>query len=288
MGPLKRLLAAVLAAGIPLVLLAACGGEGGSATGDLGAPCTREALPTITPGRLVVAVGQPAYEPWVRNDKPEGGEGFEAAVAHAAAERLGFSAQDLRWVRTTADEALAPGPKPFDWSLQQHTITPVLEASVDFSAPYLALGHAVVTYEGSPIEDARAVADLADARIGAVTGSDGRQVAQRLAVADPDIAVFRDTAEAVAALSARTVDGLVLDLRTAFSVVAGQVDDGVIVGQVPASRGGTAEEIGILLGQDSPLTACTSRAVEALRADGTLERLAQVWLAERGGAPVLS
>ena len=284
---MKRLLA-VLAACTPLVLLAACARDGGPASGDLGASCARESLRTLSPGRLVVAVGQPAYEPWVRNDKPEGGEGFEAAVAHAAAARPGFSAQDLRWVRTTASEALAPGPKPFDWSLQQHTITPVREAFVDFSAPYLALGHAVVSYEGSPIEDARAVADLAGARMGAVTGSDGRQVAQRLAVAGPDVAVFRDTAEAVAALSDRTVDGLVLDLRTAFSVVAGQVDDGVIVGQVPASRGGTAEEIGILLGQGSPLTACTSRAIEALRADGTLDRLAQVWLAERGGAPVLS
>lgn len=287
---MKRLLA-VLAVCTPVVLVSACGsGDGeGAATRTLGAQCTRDSLQTLTPGRLVVAVGQPAYEPWVRNDKPESGEGFEAAVAHAVAERLGYSAQDLRWVRTSAVSALAPGPKPFDWSLQQYSMTPGREASVDFSAPYLALGYAVVAHEGSPIERARALNDLADSRIGAVDGSTGLQVAQeRLAITQRDVLTFRDTAEAVAALANRTVDGLVLDLRTAFSVVEDQVDEGIIVGHLPAPGGAAHEELGILLVQDSPLTRCTSRAVEALRADGTLDRLAEVWLHERVGAPTLS
>ncbi len=40
---------------------------------------------TLTDGTLTIATGNPAYYPWVLNDAPEAGEGFEAAVAYALA-----------------------------------------------------------------------------------------------------------------------------------------------------------------------------------------------------------
>ena len=99
----------------------------------------------VTPGKITIATGEPAYYPWVIDDEPESGEGFEAAVAYAVADELGFAADDVVWVRTTFDEAIAPGPKDFDVNLQQFSITDERKQSVDFSSPYYETTQVVVT-----------------------------------------------------------------------------------------------------------------------------------------------
>ena len=250
--------------------------------------CTPEALATKTPGTLTIATGDPAYEPWVVGDAPESGEGFEAAVAYAAAEKLGFGKEDVAWVRSTFDSAIAPGPKDFDWNLQQFSITEDREKAVDFSSSYYDVNQAVISYADSPIAKATTLADLKTAKLGAAIGSTSLEAAQTEIAPEQDVSVFNDNAAAVSALKNGQVDGLVVDLPTAFYLVAAEIDDGVIVGQIPASQGGTSDQFGILMANDSPLTACTTQAVDQLRADGTLDSLAETWLGSDAGAPTLS
>jgi polar amino acid transport system substrate-binding protein len=280
---------ALTAAGL---LLAACGQETETATPSAPASadaeaCTRDALQTKQPGTLTIATGEPAYEPWVVNDEPESGEGFEAAVAYAAAEQLGYAEADVRWVRTTFDGAIAPGPKDFDWNIQQFSITEDREKAVDFSSSYYDVNQAVVSFEGSPIAGATSVAELKGATLGAAVGSTSLDAAQQQVAPDSDVQVFNDNAAAVAALKNEQIDAIVVDLPTAFYLVAAEIDGGVIVGQLPNAEGGTTDQFGILLANSSPLTACTSQAVDALRADGTLDALAEQWLGTDAGAPTL-
>jgi polar amino acid transport system substrate-binding protein len=220
------------------------------------------------------------------DNAPESGEGFEAAVAYAAAEKLGYDAVDVQWVRSTFDTAIAPGAKDFDWNLQQFSITEDREKAVDFSSSYYDVNQAIVSFEGSPIAGATTLAALESAKLGVAVGSTSLDAAQGLATGE-EVAVFNDNAAAVSALKNEQIDGLVVDLPTAFYLVAAELENGVIVGQLPAAEGGTTDQFGILLPNNSPLTQCTSQAVDQLRADGTLDTLEQTWLGSDAGAPTL-
>ena len=121
--------------------------------------------------KVPIATGQPAYAPWVLNDKPESGEGFEAAVAYAVAAKLGFAKADVVWVRTSFDQAIAPGPKNFDFNLQQFSITDERKKNVDFSSAYYSTTQTVVTVAGTKAADATSIADLKSALLGAQVGT---------------------------------------------------------------------------------------------------------------------
>jgi len=256
------------------------------ASASAAAACDPATLATLEPGTLTVATGQPAYKPWVVNDDPESGEGFEAAVALAAAEELGYTPAQVVWVRTTFDGAIAPGKKDFDWNLQQFSITEDREKAVDFSSSYYDVNQAIVSYAGSPIDGVTSIADLATAKLGAAVGTTSLEAAQALGSGE-DVAVYNDNAAAVSALKNEQIDGIVVDLPTAFYLAAAEIDDGVIVGQLPAAEGGTTDQFGILLANNSPLTACTSQAVDALRDNETLAQLEEKWLGSDAGAPTL-
>ena len=207
-------------------------------------------------------------------------------MAYAAAEKLGYAKADVQWTRTTFDGAIAPGAKDFDWNLQQFSITEDREKAVDLSAPYYAVNQAIVSHAGSPIAGAKTLAELESAKLGAAVGSTSLDAAQQLGTGE-EVSVFNDNAAAVSALKNEQIDGLVVDLPTAFYLVAAEIDEGVIVGQLPAPDGATTDEFGILLTNNSPLTSCTSQAVDQLRADGTLAQLEETWLGSDAGAPTL-
>lgn len=251
------------------------------------ASCTADRLQTVAPDTLTVATGEPAFPPWVVDDDPASGEGFEAAVAYAAAAKLGYAQDQVDWIRTTFDGAVAPGAKEFDWNLQQYTITSARDSAVDFSSPYYRASQAVVTSAGSAISGSTTIADLHDATLGAAVGSTSLDDAEEIIAPATQVAVFNDNAAAVAALANGSIDGIVVDLPTAFYLVgAGEIDNGVIVGQLPGTASGQSDSFGILLQNNSTLTACTSWAVEQLAEDGTLAALQEQWLAGEA-APVL-
>lgn len=281
--------AATLALGLAVAACAPAADAGSSASaGATGsADCSPAALKTVKPDTLTVATGEPAYEPWVVGDDPASGKGYEAAVAYAVAEKLGYQPSQVTWARTTFDGAIAPGPKDFDWNLQQYSITEDRQKAVDFSAPYYQVNQAVISYEGSPIAGATSVADLKNAKLGAAVGSTSLDDAQEVIAPTTAVSVFNDNAAAVTALKNKQIDGIVIDLPSAFYLTAAEIDNGVIVGQLPATASGDTDAFGILLGKDSPLTACTSQAVESLQADGTLAKLQEEWLGDAAGAPTL-
>jgi polar amino acid transport system substrate-binding protein len=242
-------------------------------------------LQTITAGKLTIGTGLPAYEPWVVGDAPESGEGFEAAVAYAIAAELGFAAEDVVWVRTTFDEAIAPGAKNIDFNLQQYSITDERKANVDFSSPYYSTAQTVITIAGSAAANAKSLADLKGLLVGAQTGTTSLKAIEDIIMPTAGAQVFNSNDDAKAALANGQVDAIVVDLPTAFYLTAVELDGGIILGQLAGAEAG--DTFGLVLDKGSPLTAAVSAAVDALRANGKLAELETTWLADFAGAPVL-
>ena len=240
----------------------------------------------VTEGKLTVGTGEPAYFPWVIDDAPETGEGFEAAVAYAVADELGFAAEDVVWVRTTFDEAIAPGPKNFDFNLQQYSITDERKANVDFSSPYYETTQAIVTVEGSAAANATSIADLKDLLIGAATGTTSFDAIESQIAPTAGAQAFSTNDDAKLALESGQVDAIVVDLPTAFYLTGVELTGGIIVGQLPL-EGGTGDLFGLVLAKDSPLTERVSAAVDALRENGTLAAIEAEWLSDSVSVPVL-
>jgi len=261
-----------------LALTAACG----SATAQDAADNTQAnsgdlTQQTVAPGKLTIATGDPAYEPWVLNDDPESGEGYEAAVAYAVAEQLGFDADDVVWTRTTFDAAIAPGPKDWDMNIQQFGITDERKQAVDFSSGYYKDTRAVIVKKDGKFADATSLADLKDAVIGATVGTQGYTYAKEKI--NDNVQTFNDDASLAQALDAGQIDALVADTTVCvYMVQSGQVADGVVIGRIAGSE--DKDGMGIVLPKDSPLTEATTKAVDDLEADGTLQKLQDQWLAE--------
>jgi polar amino acid transport system substrate-binding protein len=247
------------------------------------ASCLKADLATVTEGKLTIATGEPAYYPWVIDDAPETGNGFEPAVAYAVAKQLGFDAADVVWIRTTFDSAVTPGEKNFDFNLQQFSITEERKAAVDFSSPYYTAPQAIVSFKGSKIDGKTSIADLKGAKLGAAVGTTSLDAIENQIGITAQ--VFNDNAAGVSALKNKQIDGLVVDLPTAFYLSGVEVPNGLIVGQLPST--GAGDQFGLLLSKGSKLTSCVSGAVDAITADGTLAAITEKWLATDAGAPVL-
>lgn len=266
-----------------------------SSTEDTAAPaetaevneCSPESLQTVAAGTLTIATGEPAYSPWVLNDAPEKGEGFEAAVAYAVAKQLGYSNDQVTWIRTTFDSAIAPGPKSFDFNIQQYSITDERKKVVDFSSAYYFSNQSIVSFKGSKIEGITTIADLKakGAVLGAAVASTSLDTIETQFGLKAQ--VFNDNAAGVAALKNGQIDGLVVDLPTAFYLSAVEVPNGIIVGQVE-NRDSNDQGAGLLLAKDSPITKCVTAAVDAIRDSGELKEITDKWLATTAGAPYLS
>jgi len=246
---------------------------------------TEDVLETLTAGKLTIGTGLPAYYPWVLDDTPESGEGFESAVAYAVAAELGFAPEDVVWVRTTFEEAIQPGPKSFDFNLQQYSITEERKASVDFSSPYYYTAQTVITVAGSAAEGVTDLDDLKDLLIGAQTGTTSLKAIEEIIQPNGGAQVFNSNDDAKAALANGQVDAIVVDLPTAFYLTAVELDGGLILGQLDGAEAG--DSFGLVLDKDSPLTEAVTAAVDALRESGKLAEIEQEWLADYVGAPVL-
>jgi polar amino acid transport system substrate-binding protein len=252
-------------------------------TESASASCEKADLATVESGMLTIATGEPAYYPWVIDDAPESGQGFEAAVAYAVATQLGFSKEEVMWVRTTFDSAVTPGEKNFDFNLQQFSITTDRAKAVDFSSPYYTAPQAIVSFKGSKIDGKSSIADLKDAKLGAAVGTTSLDAIESQLGLKPS--VFNDNAAGVSALKNKQIDGLVVDLPTAFYLSGVEIENGIIVGQLPST--GSGDQFGLLLTKGSALTSCVSGAVDAITADGTLTNITDTWLAANTGSPVL-
>jgi polar amino acid transport system substrate-binding protein len=262
----------------------------GTSTEDTGSTtasaseCTPAKLDTHSKGMLTVATDEPAYEPYFVNNDPTNGKGFESAVAYAIGERLGFDRAKVKWTVEPFNSSYAPGPKSFDFDVNQISITPPREKAVDFSAPYYTANQAIVATKGSDAAKATDLAGLKDAKIGVQIGTTSQEAVEEQIDPSSEIQVFNNSNDVITALKNGQVEAVAVDVPTALYVTAVQVPEATIVGQFPAPGG---DQWGALLAKGSSLTSCVSWAVEQLESSGELEKLNQQWMSKAAGAPEL-
>ncbi len=277
---------------LALAVFAGCGSDDEESTSPDGSEtaavslddCQADSLETKTPGTLTVATDKPAFPPYFEDDDPTNGKGFESAVAYAIAEQLGFAEPDVKWVVEAFNSSYAPGPKDFDFDVNQISITPKRAEQVDFSIPYYTAEQALVVIKGSELDGATSLDDFADASIGVQIGTTSFDAVNEVIQPSSEPEVFDTSNDVVTALKQEQVDAVVVDVPTAYFLTAVQVTDGVVAGQFPAPGG---DEWGALLEKDSPITDCVSAAIDELNESGELAEIENQWMSEATGAPVL-
>ncbi len=240
------------------------------------ADCTAENLQTLNAGTLTIGTDKPAYPPYFEDDDPSNGKGFESAVAYAVADQLGFSQEQVTWVTVPFNKSYAPGAKDFDFDINQISITPKRQKAVDFSEGYYTVNQAVVALEDSPIANATSLQELQQAKLGAQVGTTSLDFITETIQPTQQPMVYNDTNDAKSALEAGQIDGIVVDLPTAYYVTAAEFDNAKIVGQFPAQDGG--EQFGLLMAKGSPLVSCVNFALTSLKDSGELQQIQDEWL----------
>lgn len=271
------------AAGLLLATgLSACGVAKTNTVANTG--CHQGDVPTITKGILTVATDSPAYDPWFENNKPSNGQGFESAVAYAIAKQMGYPASKVKWVREDFNNSYVPGPKNFDFDVNEISITPERATAVDFSTPYYSTTQALVALKGTAAAKATTLAQLKGLHLGAQTGSTSLTAIRSEVQPSQTPGVFGTNDAAVQALKNGQIDGLVVDLWTALYLQSSEIHGSVVVGQFPASGG----DFGALFQKGSPLKGCVDSALATMRSDGTLKKITDQWVApEQGKVPYL-
>ena len=267
-------------------------------------PCAPANLTTLTAGTLTIRTDNPAYppyyavpatgnapKPWQLGD-PTNGQGFESAFAYALAAKLGFAKDKVTWTVVPFDSSYAPGAKKFDLDINQVSYTPERATAVDLSDGYYFLSQSVVALKTSPLAKVTSIAGLKDYRFGAQQGTTSYDTIQNVIKPSTKTSVYSSNDDAISALKAKQIDGIVVDLPTAFYVTAAQILDAKgnalanIVGQFPAQAGAAAEHFSAVLAKSSPLTACVNGAITAMKADGSLDQITKTWLSDKADAPI--
>jgi polar amino acid transport system substrate-binding protein len=298
-----RRLSAIVLPALAAGLIAACGSSSssstssavatssaaaGAATGTSAATssataCGKSTLALHSPGVLTVATDSPAYPPYFEDNKPSNGKGFESAVAYAIATKLGFDNSEVKWVTEPFDSSYAPGPKSFDFDINEISITKPREKAVDFSAPYYTNPQGIIVSSDSKYAHVTSLAGLRGAKIGVQIGSTSLDATNEVIKPSSQPDVFNTSNDVVAAFKIHRVDAIVVDLATAFELIS-EIKHSTIAGQFTAPGG---DNWGVLLSKGSKLTPCVSQAVNALQSDGTLAALNKRWIASAANVPEL-
>jgi polar amino acid transport system substrate-binding protein len=272
--------------------VAACGDDDEDSGGSANEPaatateaadaCDPATLELTTDGVLTVGTDKPAFPPYFEDDDPSNGKGFESAVAYAIADELELD--EVKWTVVPFNASFAPGPKDFDFDINQISITPKRAERVDFSDPYYTAPQAVIALKDSPAAGAKSLADLKDAKLGVQIGTTSLDAAMESIQPSSQPQVFNDSNDTVRALKTERVDAIVVDLPTAFYLTAAVVPEAAIVGQFDAPGG---DDWGVVLEKDSPLTDCVNQALADLEEDGELQEITDQWMGGQAGAPEL-
>jgi polar amino acid transport system substrate-binding protein len=260
--------------------------------------CAKDALTTKTAGKLTIGTDNPAYppyfdipaagatKPWELGD-PTDGNGFESAFAYALADKLGFAKDEVTWIVVPFDNSFAPGTKPFDIDVNQVSYAADRAQAVDLSDGYYSLNQSIVALKANGLAAAKTMADLKAFKFGAQVGTTSLDTINNVIAPTTAAKVYTTNDDAIAGLKAKQIDGIVVDLPTAFYVTAAQVENSVIVGQFAPPTGADAEHFSVVLAKDSPLTDCVNGAIAALKSDGTLDAITKEWLSDKASAPVI-
>jgi polar amino acid transport system substrate-binding protein len=292
----RRLIALSAAVAVVATAAAGCGGSSSTTTttSAAGVSCVKSHLTLVKPGQLTVGTDNPAYPPWYAGgtkssfwqiNDPATGKGYESATAYAVAKQLGFSPSAVHWTYVPFSRSFAPGKKPFDFDINQISYTPERAKVVTFSKSYYDVNQAIVVLKGTKIANVHDIAGLRPFRLGAQSGTTSYDFITSTIKPTTQPSVYQQNAAAVEALKNKQIDGLVVDLPTAFYVAAAQVPNSKVLGQF--NSGGGAGYFGMVFAKGNSLAACVDQALAKLRANGTLQQLEQKWLAKATGAPVL-
>jgi polar amino acid transport system substrate-binding protein len=273
------LIALLIAAALTV---AACGdsdddeqGAQGEAATPAAASCDKAKLELTTAGQLTVGTDKPAFPPYFVDDDPTNGKGFESAVAYAIADQLGFDKSEVKWKVVPFNASFKPGPKDFDFDVNQISISEQRKRAVDFSEPYYESPQAVIAQKTSPAANAQSLAELKDVQLGVQIGTTSLDAVNSSIQPSKQPKVFDDSNATVTALKQDQVEAVVTDLPTALYLTAAEIPSATVVGQFSAPGGDTW---GALLEKDSPLTSCVSQAISKLRESGELEQITQKWM----------
>jgi polar amino acid transport system substrate-binding protein len=282
----------VAAAAAALALAATATGASTTPAGVAAIPgCAVGTLNLVDDGVLTIGADNPAFPPWFggaektkpwKVSDPYSGKGYESAVAYAVAKQLGFPKAKVKWTVVPFTNSFRPGKKPFDFYITQVSYSPERARAVDFSKSYYFVNQAVVGRKGTPIAKAKSIAALRPFKLGAQVGTTSYTYIMKYIRPSSKPLVYDTNDAAVQALKNGQIDGIVVDLPTAFYVTAVQVDDGVIVGKLPTR--GTKERFGMVFQKGNSLRRCVDRAIDRLWANGTIKKLQNTYLA-RAGAP---
>ncbi len=265
--------------------------------------CAPANLALKSPGTLTIGTDNPAYPPYFAESSPNPSpwqlgdptnqQGFESAVAYAVATQMGFTADQVKWIVVPFENSYQPGAKPFDFYLAQVSYTDARAKAVDMSDGYYYVAQSIVAMNGNPLAKVTSISAMKGFKFGAQVGTTAYDTIKNTIAPTTQISVYNTNDAAIKALQAKQIDGLVVDLPTAFYITAAQLVDknynplATIVGQFPVQSGPNAEHFSLVLAKNSPLTDCVNKAIQAITADGTLAQITQTWLADKANAPVL-
>ena len=243
---------------------------------------------TLKEGVLTIATGNPAYYPWVMDNDPASGNGFEAAVAYEVASRMGFDKDKVEWTSASFDQSIQPGAKELDFNMQQFSITEERKKVVDFSLPYYSAAMAVLVRQATVDNGAEATVDsLRTLLWGIDANTTALKMLQENIQPDSDPLLYDDNVNVTEAMKANQIDAAMFDLPTALYLGAVVLDDGVVLGQFPADRSETPDQFGLLMEKGNALKSCVDEALQAMTDDGTLANIEAAWLQETTGVPLI-
>jgi polar amino acid transport system substrate-binding protein len=287
----------VAAACAPESTTSAAAPPSGSDAPATAAECaTAQADALYAPDTLTIATGNPAYVPWYGGKSvadsewdssgftgdPHSGEGYEGAFAYELASRLGFAEDQVAWIGIPFNKSFAPGPRDFDFAMQQVEATDQRAKSVDFSEGYFDVNQALIANEGSPAIGVTTLAGLKDLKLGAPIGTTSLAVIEDQVQPNVEPGVYDDLDLAIKDLNNGQLDAVVVDFPTAFY---GYAD--TVVGQFP-NLGGEQSHFGLAFEKGNAFRSCVDQAIVEMRDDGTLDALKDEWLETDANVPTFS
>jgi len=225
-------------------------------------------------GVLTVATDQPAYPPWFINNKPANGQGYESAVAYAVAARLGFKPSQVTWAYEPFNSSYAPGPKKFDFDINEISYSAQRAQAVTFSDSYYDVQQALVALKNSPIVTKHSPADLKTYIYGDQVGTTSLAFINSQIQPTQTPKVFETLNDVKQALQTKQIAALVTDTPTAQYISSSEIPGSVMVAQFPSA----GEHYGLLFAKGNPLVTCVNKALATLKSNGTLAQLTSKYL----------
>jgi len=247
-----------------------------SATGPLGAACSNTAIQgdLYQKGQLTVATDDPVYTPWFVNNHPENGKGYEAAVAYAVARALGFTTSQVKWAYEPFNDSYAPGPKKFDFDINEISVTAARAQEVTFSISYYADRQALVVLKNGPLAKDHSPAALKTYEYGDSIGSTSLAYISQYIQPSKQTRVYGSLNDVKSALDTHQIEAFVTDTPTAQYIAADEIPGSEVVGQFPS----TGEHFGLLFHKGDPLVSCVNKALQYLTSKGTLASYSKKYL----------